>query len=73
MIPIGKIIQEQLKEQNRTVVWFAKQMPCSRTKIYSIFNKHTIDTGELLHISLILNYNFFTVYIEDFNRRSAKS
>lgn len=45
MIPIGKIIQEQLKEQNKTVVWFAKQMPCSRTKIYSIFNKHTIDSN----------------------------
>jgi hypothetical protein len=72
MIYIGKLIREQLKEQDKTVIWFAKQMSCSRTKIYSIFEKRSIDTSELLHISQILGYDFFHVYVEELNRRIGK-
>jgi len=57
--PIGKFIQEKLKESGRSVVWFAKEMGCDRTNAYKIFDKTNIDIVQLRRISKILNYNFF--------------
>ena len=62
MIPIGRLIQEKLKEQNRTVVWLSQQMPCRRENLYKIFRKDNIDTEVLLRISQILHYDFFRYY-----------
>lgn len=62
MIPIGKLIQEKLEEKNLTVVWLSRQIPCSRTNIYKIFNKNSIDTEMLYRISQILEFNFFQYY-----------
>ena len=72
MIYIGKIIREKLNEQNRTVVWFAKKMSCSRTKAYDIFGKYSLDSNELLHISLVLEYNFFCEYDKEYDSKIKK-
>ncbi len=56
---IGHIIQTTLKEQGRTVVWFARQLCCDRTNVYKIFSKDSIDTGLLYKISTILGVDFF--------------
>ena len=65
-IHIGKLIHEKLKEDGHTVSWFARKMNCDRTNVYKIFQKSYIDVLLLLRISVILNYNFFSVYSEYF-------
>lgn len=62
MMDIGVIIREKLKERGKPVVWFARQLSCSRTNVYKIFDKCSIDTNELMRISKILDYDFFKLY-----------
>ena len=63
---IGNLIKQQLEEQGRSVVWFARKLSYSRTNVYKIFDKPSIDTNLLLRISSILNYDFFKYYTEYF-------
>ena len=55
----GKMIQEEIKAQERTVTWFAQAIHCDRTNAYKIFNSSRIDTQLLMRISLVLNHDFF--------------
>jgi hypothetical protein len=48
-----------MKEEGRSVDWLSKKLNCDRTNIYKIYEKSSIDTIQLLHISRALNYNFF--------------
>lgn len=63
---IGQLIKEQLELQGKTVVWLAEKLSCSRTNIYKIFDKASIDTSLLMRISIVLQYNFFRVYADEF-------
>jgi len=64
-IHIGKIIKEKLKEFGHSVTWLAKEINCNRTNVYKIFNKSSIDTHQLVRISLALRHDFF-LYYSDF-------
>ncbi len=55
---IGKLIEEELRSQDRSVVWFANKLSCNRT------NRASIDTELLLRISNVLKRNFFDVYTD---------
>lgn len=59
---IGKVIEEELRRQERTVVWLARRLSCNRTNFYKLFNRTSIDAELLLKISNILSTNFFTYY-----------
>lgn len=59
---IGEAIRKELERQGKTVVWFAEQLSYSRTNIYKIFNKSSIDTEVLQRISIVLQLNFFKFY-----------
>lgn len=59
---IGKFIEEELRRQERSVVWFARKLECNRTNVYKIFHRASIDTELLLKISNVLNHNFFQHY-----------
>ena len=59
---IGQAIKEELDRQGRTVVWFAKELSYTRTNIYKIFEKSSIDTELLYRISTILKLDFFKLY-----------
>lgn len=61
-IHIGRLIQEQLKTDQRSVSWLAKQIPCTRNHIYKIFRKSSIDCAMLLRISQAMQFNFFRYY-----------
>lgn len=61
-LSIGKKIEEELRHQDRSVVWFATNLGCNRTTVYKIFNKQSIDAELLLKISNILKHDFFTFY-----------
>lgn len=66
---IGKLIKEQVEIQGKTVVWLAERLSCSRTNIYKIFEKSSIDTSLLMRISIVLRYNFFKAYIDELDSK----
>lgn len=65
MIHIGSIIKKRFDEQGLSVSWFAKQLCCDRTNVYSIFKRESIDTSLLVKISSILRHDFFKYYSEN--------
>lgn len=73
MIHIGNCIRKKLEEQGKTTVWLARELGCHRTNIYKIYDKMTIDTGVLLHICKILDYDFFSLYSEEMEKRAEEN
>lgn len=71
MIHIGKLIEEELHRQERSVSWFAKKLCCERTNVYSIFKRTSIDTALLLRISIVLQHNFFQYYLTELDRKQV--
>ena len=65
MIHIGKLIEEELHRQERSVSWFARHLYCERTNVYHIFKRQSIDTALLLRISQLLRHDFFAYYIRE--------
>lgn len=63
-VNIGKLIEDELRAQHRSVVWLSKEIGCNRTNVYKIFNRRSVDSELLLKISRALNHNFFASYIE---------
>ena len=66
MQSIGYLIKSELEHQERSVSWLAKKIGCSRTVVYRIFEKDSIDTGILLRISIVLKRNFFDEYAGEY-------
>ena len=64
-VHIGNRIKAVLKQQGRTSVWLASQIPCTPNHLYKVYANATINTGLLKHISDILDYNFFEEYIQN--------
>ena len=67
MIHLGHVIKNKVEEQGKTTVWLAQELGCHRANMYKIYEKRTIDTGILLHISDILGYDFFRLYTDELN------
>ncbi len=63
---IGKCIEDELRRQERSVVWLARKLDCNRTNVYKIFHRSSIDAELLLKISNVLKVNFFQYYIDRF-------
>lgn len=72
MVHIGQLIKEELQKQGRTVTWFAKEMTCSRSNAYKIFEKPSIDTATLTQISLLIDVDFFLYFSNDFRMRKRR-
>jgi hypothetical protein len=70
-IHIGKLIKDELDKSPISVVDFAKSINLTRNGAYKVFDKETIDTGQLQTISKVLNHNFFSYY-EDLILKAAK-
>lgn len=66
---IGTIIQQELKNQERTVSWLARKLDCDRTNVYNIFRRQDIDTELLMRISIILHRDFFSIFSKEAKRR----
>ena len=67
-IHIGQLIQAQLKADQRSVSWLAKQIPCTRNHLYKIFKKTSIDCALLLRISQAMQFNFFRYYAAEVSK-----
>ena len=65
-IHIGHLIREQLKADNRSVNWLAREIHCTRNNLYKIFNKPSLDSDLILKISVAMNFNFFQYYMAEF-------
>lgn len=61
---IGNIIEQVLRERGISVTDFACKINTNRNNIYNIFKRETIDTGLLLRICNVLQYNFFAHYMD---------
>lgn len=59
---IGKLIEDELRQQQRSVVWLSQKINCNRTNVYKIFGRQSVDTELLLKISNALKCNFFDNY-----------
>lgn len=65
MKPIGKLIEEELKRQERTPTWLARKINCERSNIYYIFSLQSINTEVLRQICIALGRDFFKEYSAD--------
>ena len=65
-IHIGQLIREQLKADQRSASWLAREIGCSRNHLYKVFRKSSLDGELLLSISLAMNFNFFQYYTAEF-------
>ena len=61
---IGHLIRQEVERQGFTVVSLARMLSCSRTNIYKIFDRQSIDTDQLFRISSLLHTDFFHIYSE---------
>lgn len=68
---IGQLIKSELENQQHSVVWFASKMAYSRTNIYKIFDKPSIDTDVLLRISAVLDVDFFKFYSAELKEKKG--
>ncbi len=69
---IGKLIQERLRSEERSISWLARKLGCDRSNIYHIFDREHLDSELLMKLSIVLDYNFFELYKGQFeNMRSA--
>lgn len=56
---IGNRIKQKLREDRRSAAWLAQQICCTRTNIYKILRKSSIDIALLVRISRVLGHDFF--------------
>ena len=61
-IHIGHLIREQLRKDQRSASWLAREIHCSRNHVYKIFNKSSLDSNLILKISKAMHFNFFRYY-----------
>ena len=54
------MIRAELKAQGRTVTWFAQAIHTTRTNVYKIMDKESIDLKLLIRISKLLHYDFLS-------------
>jgi hypothetical protein len=61
-IHIGQQIKIVFETKGISVTEFARRINKSRENMYSIFSRKTIDSGLLLAISRVLEFDFFKLY-----------
>ena len=64
---IGNEIKAVFERKGMSVTEFGRRLNYSRENVYHIFNRQTIDTGLLLSISAILEFDFFSLYVQQLN------
>ncbi len=67
MINIGENIKEELDRQERTISWLARKLNRTRTYVYRMLKKNSIDTSVLAQISQLLGRDFFQELSQEFS------
>jgi len=63
-IPIGELIKQKLKDNDRHISWLAKKVNCDRSNLYKKLKNNNIEINLLFRISEILQEDFFAYYSE---------
>ena len=58
-IHIGNLIRDELRRQGHTNEWLAEHIGTSTRTLQRLFNKPSIDTGQLMQIGKALDFDFF--------------
>lgn len=53
------MIKDRMTKRGISASWLARQLCCERTNVYSIYRRRSVDTGLLVKLSMILEYDFF--------------
>lgn len=72
MLHIGELIRKRMEKQQISIVWLAKHLSCSRTDVYKLLNKYSLDTEILAKISKLLDFDFFSLYSEEIQKDKEK-
>ena len=64
-VHIGKKIKDVLSQKPISVVEFAEKINKTRTVVYDIFKRNSIDSSLLSKISKVLDHDFFLYYNSD--------
>jgi DNA-binding Xre family transcriptional regulator len=64
-IHIGLLIHNMLKEKEIQITDLANSLRCTKSNVYSIFKRKSIDVDLLMRISKILDYDFLKLYYGD--------
>lgn len=59
-VHIGKLIKLKLSESNLSIADFAEAIHKTRTTVYDIFNRKSIDIDLLVTISEVLQFDFIS-------------
>ncbi|MBR3566270.1 MAG: XRE family transcriptional regulator [Paludibacteraceae bacterium] len=71
-IHIGEVVRAELYRQGKTVSWLARQIGTNRMAIYRVFESPSIDTSQLMRLSIALNTNFFALYSEKYRQKQTE-
>jgi hypothetical protein len=71
-LTIGERIDKEIRKNFNNYQDFADAIYTSRTNVYSIIKRRTIDTELLIVISKVLNYNFFEELCDEVNEAIAE-
>jgi hypothetical protein len=63
IVEIGQKIKDVFDKRDMKLTEFADELGTVRQNVYRIFKKRHVDTGLLLKISRVLNFNFFEYYV----------
>lgn len=69
---VGNMIKNELRKQGRSITWLSYQVNCTRMNLYKVFRRPWIYTDLLLEISEVLDYDFFKVYSDYYQKRKQK-
>ena len=61
-LDVGELIKQKLKEQDRSIAWLAKKIPCDRANLHKMLQQHFIHSYIVYRTSQILKYDFFNLY-----------
>jgi len=68
---IGHRIREVLAGQRRSAAWLAESICVTRTHIYKIFEKQTVDIDLLMRVSRATGHDFFADLSDELRGLSA--
>ncbi|MBO4582289.1 MAG: XRE family transcriptional regulator [Bacteroidales bacterium] len=69
---IGHLIRNELRRQGHTNAWLAERIGLTPRALQKIYNKHSLDTQQLLLISRALHHDFFRHYSLQVNEKQEQ-
>ena len=57
-VHVGNMIHNKLREQGRSMTWFADAIHSDRSNTYKMLKRESMDVALLMYISELLHYDF---------------